>query len=72
MDKNALFEFKTDGKRTSLKVNAMTGDDVTNVLLRVIEELNEQRAVNLVFLRIGLAMINEQEEEVMEHAQGKA
>lgn len=72
MDKNALFELKTDGKRTSLKVSAMTGDDITNVLLKVIEELNEQRAVNLAVLFVGIAMISNPDEEVMVHAQGKA
>lgn len=72
MDKNALFELKTDGKRTSLKVSAMTGNDIANVLLNVIDELNKQNAVNLVFLMMGLAMINDQEEEVMGHAEGKA
>lgn len=72
MDKNALFELKADGKRTSLKVSAMTGDDITNVLLKVIEELNEQRAVNLAVLFVGIAMIGNPDEEVMAHAQGKA
>ena len=72
MDKNALFELKTDGKRTSLKVNAMTGNDITNVLLKVIEELNEQNAVNLAFLLMGIAMIGNPDEEVIAHVQGKA
>lgn len=72
MDKNALFEFKTDGKNVKLKVNAMTGDDITNVLLKVIEELNEQNAVNLAFLLVGIAMIGNPDKEVMAHAQGKA
>ena len=72
MDKNALFELKADGKRTSLKVSEMTGDDITNVLLNVIEELNKQRAVNLAFLSFGIAMISNPDEEVMAHAQGKA
>lgn len=72
MDKNALFEFKTDGKNMKLKVNAMTGNDIANVLLKVIDELNKQNAVNLAFLMIGLAMIGDQEEEVMGNAQGKA
>lgn len=72
MDKNALFELKADGKRTSLKVSAMTGNDITNVLLKVIEELNEQRAVNLAFLLMGIAMIGNPDEEVMGNAQGKA
>ena len=72
MDKNALFELKTDGKRTLLKVSAMTGDDVTNVLLKVIDELNKQNAVNLAVLFVGIAMIGKPDEEVMGHAQGKA
>ena len=72
MDKNALFEFKTDGKRTLLKVNAMTGDDVTNALLKIIDELNKQNAVNLAVLFVGIAMIGNPEKEVMGHAQGKA
>lgn len=72
MDKNALFELKTDGKRTLLKVSAMTGDDVTNVLLNVIDELNKQNAVNLAYLLMGIAMIGNPDEEVMAHAQGKA
>lgn len=72
MDKNALFELKTDGKRTLLKVSAMTGNDVTNVLLNVIDELNEQNAVNLAFLLMGIAMIGNPDEEVMAHVQGKA
>lgn len=72
MDKNALFELKADGKRTSLKVSAMTGDDITNVLLKVIKELNEQRAVNLAVLSFGIAMIGNPDEEVMVHAQGEA
>ena len=72
MDKNALFELKTDGKRTLLKVSAMTGDDIADVLLKTIDELNKQNAVNLQYLLIGIAMINEQEEEVMGNAQGKA
>lgn len=72
MDKNALFELKTDGKRMSLKVNAMTGNDVTNVLPKVIGELNEQNAVNLAFLLMGIAMIGNPDKEVMAHAQGKA
>lgn len=72
MDKNALFEFKTDGKRTSLKVSAMTGEDVTEALLKLIDELNKQNAVNLAVLFVGIAMIGNQEEEVMGHAQGKA
>lgn len=71
MDKNALFEFKTDGKNVKLKVNAMTGDDITNVLLKVIEELNEQNAVNLAFLLMGIAMIGNPGKEVMVNAQGK-
>ena len=72
MDKNALFELKTDGKRTLLKVSAMTGNDIANVLLKVIDELNKQNAVNLAFLMMGIAMIGDQEEEVMGDAQGKA
>ena len=72
MDKNALFEFKTDGKRTLLKVNAMTGDDVTNALLKIIDELNKQNAVNLALLLMGIAMVGSPDEEVMAHAQGKA
>lgn len=72
MDKNALFEFKTDGKRISLKVSAMTGNDIADVLLKTIDELNKQNAVNLQYLLIGIAMINEQENEVMGNAQGKA
>ena len=72
MDKNALFELKTDGKRTLLKVSAMTGDDVTNVLLKVIDELNKQNAVNLAVLFVGIAMIGKPDEKVMGHAQGKA
>lgn len=72
MDKNALFEFKTDGKNVKLKVNAMTGDDIMNVLLKVIEELNEQNAVNLAFLLMGIAMIGNPGKEVMVNAQGKA
>lgn len=72
MDKNALFEFKTDGKNVKLKVNAMTGNDIADVLLKTIDELNKQNAVNLQYLLIGIAMINEQENEVMAHAQGKA
>lgn len=72
MDKNALFEFKTDGKNVKLKVNAMTGNDIANALLNTIDELHKQNAVNLAFLMIGLAMIGEQEEEVMGNAQGKA
>lgn len=72
MDKNALFELKTGGKRTRLKVSAMTGNDIADVLLKTIDELNKQNAVNLKYLLIGITMINEQEEEVMVHAQGKA
>lgn len=72
MEKNALFEFKTDGKRTSLKVSAMTGNDIADVLLKTIDELNKQNAVNLQYLLIGIAVINEQEDEVMGNAQGKA
>lgn len=72
MDKNALFELKADSKRTLLKVSAMTGNDITNVLLKVIDELNKQNAINLKYLLIGIAMINEQEDEVMVNAQGKA
>ena len=72
MDKNALFELKADGERTSLKVSAMTGNDITNVLLNVIEELNEKNAVNLAFLSFGIAMLSNPDEEVMAHAQGKA
>ena len=72
MDKNALFELKTDGERTLLKVSAMTGNDITNVLLNVIDELNKQNAVNLAFLMMGIAMICDQEEEVMGDEQGKA
>lgn len=72
MDKNALFELKTDGKRPLLKVSAMTGNDIADVLLKTIDELNKQNAVNLKYLLMGIAMINEQEEEVMGNAQGKA
>ena len=72
MDKNALFELKTDGKRTLLKVSAMTGDDIAGVLLKTIDELNKQNAVNLALLLIGIAMIGNPDEEVMAHAQGKA
>lgn len=72
MDKNALFELKVNGKRTSLKVSAMTGNDIADVLLKTIDELNKQNAVNLQYLLIGIAMINEQENEVMGNAQGKA
>lgn len=72
MGKNALFELKADGKRTLLKVSAMTGNDIANVLLKTIDELNKQNAVNLAFLLRGIAMINEQENEVMVNAQGKA
>lgn len=72
MDKNALFELKTDGERTLLKVSAMTGNDVTNVLLNVIDELNKQNAVNLALLLMGIAMVGNPDEEVMAHAQGKA
>ncbi len=72
MDKNALFELKTDGKRTRLKVNAMTGNDIADVLLKTIDELNKQNAVNLKYLLIGITMIKEQEDEVMGNAQGKA
>ena len=72
MDKNALFELKADGKRTLLKVSAMTGNDIADVLLKTIDELNKRNAVNLKYLLIGIAMINEQEEEVMGDAQGKA
>lgn len=72
MDKNALFELKTDGKRTLLKVSAMTGNDIADVLLNTIDELHKQNAVNLAFLMIGLAMIGEQEDEVKGNAQGKA
>lgn len=72
MDKNALFELKTDGKRTLLKVSAMTGDDIADVLLKTINELNKQNAVNLALLLIGIAMIGNPDEEVMAHAQGKA
>lgn len=72
MDKNALFELKTDGKRMLLKVSAMTGNDIADVLLKTIDELNKQNAVNLQYLLIGIAMINEQEDEVMGNAQGKA
>ena len=72
MDKNALFELKTDGKRTLLKVNAMTGNDIADVLLKTIDELNKQNAVNLKYLLMGIAMINKQEDEVMGNAQGKA
>ena len=72
MDKNALFELKADGKRTLLKVSAMTGNDIADVLLKTIDELNKQNAVNLQYLLIGIAMINEQEDEVMGNAQGKA
>lgn len=72
MDKNALFELKTDGERTLLKVSAMTGNDIADVLLKNIDELHKQNAVNLQYLLIGIAMINEQEEEVMGNAQGKA
>lgn len=72
MDKNALFEFKTDGKNVKLKVHAMTGNDITNALLNTIDELHKQNAVNLAFLMMGIAMIGDQEEEVMGDAQGKA
>lgn len=72
MDKNALFEFKTDGKNVKLKVHEMTGNDIASALLNAISELHKQNAVNLAFLMIGLAMIGDQEEEVMAHAQGKA
>lgn len=72
MDKNALFELKADGKRTLLKVSAMTGNDIADVLLNTIDELHKQNAVNLAFLMIGLAMIGEQEDEVKGNAQGKA
>ena len=72
MDKNALFELKTDGKRKRLKVSAMTGNDIADVLLKTIDELNKQNAVNLQYLLIGITMINEQENEVMGNAQGKA
>lgn len=72
MDKNALFELKADGKRTSLKVSAMTGNDIANVLLNVIDELNKQNAVNLAVLFVGIAMIGKPEEEAMGYAQGKA
>ena len=72
MDKNALFEFKTDGKRTSLKVSAMTGEDVTDALLKLIDELNKQNAVNLAVLFAGIIVIGNPDEEVMAHAQGKA
>lgn len=72
MDKNALFELKTDGKRTLLKVSAMTGNDITNALLNTIDELHKQNAVNLAFLMMGIAMIGDQKEEVMGNAQGKA
>ena len=72
MDKNALFEFKTDGKNVKLKVNAMTGNDIAKALLNTIDELHKQNAVNLAFLMIGLAMIGNPDEEVMAHAQGKA
>ena len=72
MDKNALFEFKTDGKNVKLKVHAMTGNDIASALLNAIDELHKQNAVNLAFLMIGIAMINEQEDEVMGNAQGKA
>ena len=69
---NALFEFKTDGKNVKLKVHAMTGNDIASALLNAIDELHKQNAVNLAFLMIGIAMINEQEDEVMGNAQGKA
>lgn len=72
MDKNALFELKTDGKRTLLKVSAMTGDDITNALLNAIDDLYKQNAVNLAYLLMGIAMIGNSDEEVMVHAQGKA
>lgn len=72
MDKNALFEFKTDGKRTSLKVSAMTGEDVTDALLKLIDELNKQNAVNLAVLFAGIIVIGNPDKEVMGHAQGKA
>lgn len=72
MDKNALFELKVNGKRTSLKVSAMTGNDIADVLLKAIEELNKHRAVNLAFLSFGIAMISNPDEEVMVNAQGKA
>lgn len=72
MDKNALFEFKTDGKRTSLKVSAMTGEDVTDALLKLIDELNKQNAVNLAVLFAGIIVIGNPDKEVMVHAQGKA
>ena len=72
MDKNALFELKTDGKRMLLKVSAMTGNDIADVLLKTIDELNKQNAVNLQYLLIGIAMINEQKNEVMGNAQDKA
>ena len=72
MDKNALFEFKTDGKRTSLKVSAMTGEDVTDALLKLIDELNKQNAVNLAVLFAGIIVIGNPDKEVMAHAQGKA
>lgn len=72
MDKNALFELEVNGKRTSLKVSAMTGNDIADVLLKTIDELNKQNAVNLQYLLIGIAMISNPDEEVMAHAQGKA
>ena len=72
MDKNALFEFKTDGKRTSLNVSAMTGEDVTDALLKLIDELNKQNAVNLAVLFAGIIVIGNPDTEVMAHAQGKA
>lgn len=72
MDKNALFELKTDGERTSIKVHEMTGNDIASALLNAIGELHKQNAVNLTFLMLGIAMIGNPEEEVMGHAQGKA
>ena len=72
MDKNALFEFKTDGKNVKLKVHAMTGNDIASVLLNAIDELHKQNAVNLAFLLMGIAMIGNPDEEVMAHVQGKA
>lgn len=72
MDKNSLFEFKTDGKNVKLKVHEMTGNDIADALLKIIDELHKQNAVNLQYLLIGIAMINEQKNEVMGNAQGKA